>query len=74
MLHHKGPVSVLNGLCHQAAFDVAPVDIVILKIAVAPGDHRLSRKSLDLQNIFLQLHRKEVGGDFPPEHGVNDVL
>ena len=61
-------------MCCQAASDIAPIDIVVLIIPVAPGDHRLPRKSPDLQDFLVARNRKQIGGDLPAEHRVDDVL
>ena len=50
MLHHIALVPVLDGLGHESALNVPPVDEIILKISVSPGDHRLSDKSGDLHD------------------------
>jgi len=74
MLHHKGPVSFLNGLCHQIASDIAAIDVIVLKIPVAPGNYRFAREPCDPQDLTLIFHRQQVGGDLSPEHGVDNVL
>ena len=74
MLHHKRLVRVLNGLTDQPAFHIPSVDVIILKAPVASGDHRFSCKSMDLQNLLLTFHRKQIGSDLPSKHGVNNVL
>ena len=43
-------IAVLDGLGHESALNVPPVDEIILKISVSPGDHRLSDKSGDLHD------------------------
>ena len=50
VLHHIALVPVLDGLGHESALNVPPVDEIILKISVSPGDHRLSDKSGDLHD------------------------
>ena len=60
VLHHKGAVGLLDGLGDDSALDVAAVDIVILVVAVAPGDDGLSDKAPEPHRSALRLHGEEV--------------
>ena len=74
VLHHKRLVRLFNGFGHQAAADIAAVDKIIFKIPVASGNHRFPRESPDLQDLAFIFHRKQIGGNVPPEYGIDDVL
>ena len=74
MLHHIALVPILDRFGDESAPDIAPVDKIILKIPVSPGDHRLSDKSRHLDIALLGVYGQKIGCDLPPVDRVDDVL
>ena len=74
MLHHIAFVAVLDGLGDQAAFNIPPVDEIILKVSVSPGDHRFSDKAGNPHPFPLLAYAKQAARDLPAVYGINNVL
>ena len=58
VMHEKFFVSILNGLGDDFVFDKTAIDLIILKITVAPGNLRFSGKARKLHKVIFSLHRQ----------------
>ena len=74
VLHHERAVALLDGLRDDIAPDEAAVHEVVLRPAVAPGDHGLSDVSGDLDSGRLGAYLQEIGRRVAPVKAVDDVL
>ncbi len=74
MLHHKGFVGFFNTFGNQAALDITPVDKIVLKIAVPPGNQGLANKSADRKTLIFALDLNEVRGNVAPIDMVNHLF
>ena len=57
MLHRKIFVGIFNRFRDNIALHIAPIDKIVLIIAISSGDYRFSNKSLYMKprNFFLRL-------------------
>ena len=74
MLHHKGAVSLFYAFHNDLVFDISAIDIVIFKIAVAPGNDGFANKTLNGQFAVMIGHRQQFPGNIPAIDLVNDLL
>ena len=73
VLHQAVPVPVLDPARDDAAFNIAPVDIVILKASVPAGDRRLSDKAVDMNSVLAVIRLHQLRHDLPAIDMVNAV-
>ena len=74
MLHHKGLIGFLNGLCHNAAFNISSIDKIIFIIAVGSCNYRLSDIAKGTDPVSFCFYLEKVGCDLPAEYGVDQIL
>ena len=74
MLHHKCLIAVLNCLGDNTAFDITPIDKIILIISVSPGDDRFSDKSINRNILILHMDFYQIGRNIPSVNTIDNVL
>ena len=74
VLHHKRPVSLLDGLRNDIALDISSINIIIFKVTVTPCNDGLSDKALHTEGFPGDRHRDQICSDFPPVNRVNDIF
>ena len=74
MLHHIRLIGFLNGLHQDLAFYIPAVDIIIFKIPVSPGDHRLSDKAFDEDPRPFKPDLQQFSGNIPAVDPVDHIF
>ena len=65
MLHGEILISVFDRFRYDRIFHITPVDKIILKIPVPPGNHRFPQKPGNLKPRCILLYPKKVRSDVP---------
>ena len=74
VLHHIWLIGFLNGLHQDLAFYIPAVDIIIFKIPVSPGDHRLSDKAFDEDPRPFKPDLQQFSGNIPAVDPVDHIF
>ena len=74
MLHGKIPVGIFQRFGDHGAFHVASVHKKVLKIPVAPRDHRLPEIAADAQAPFFIVNIKQVCGHVTAVHLIDHIF
>ena len=60
MIHQVRPIGFLDCLGDHIAFHITVIDIIIFKIAISSGNHRLSEKTFDMDALTLLVYGDQI--------------
>ena len=73
MLHHRGMVPILDGFRQQLALHISVIDVIVFKVPVSTGNHRLPDKAGNLHQLAFSLDLNQFPGNVSSVNVVNQL-